>query len=155
MLGEVGDLAASVTTLAPDAFARLRGWQAGIRSSGSTGGSGSVSDPTSTAALTASRWGDLSRELAEGIRSCRDLLRKLNRICAEVAAPPVPPQPRERGLMACANQHGCPDDAWATKAGRCEACYKFRSRNNRDRTGRGAQSNVLVPGHVGSYGDKP
>lgn len=37
------------------------------------------------------------------------------------------------GLAKCANQFGCPDDAWASKAGRCQACYEYNRRTQRDR----------------------
>lgn len=43
---------------------------------------------------------------------------------------------RQDRLQKCANAYGCPDDAWGYKAGRCNTCYQFRYRNQRDRTGR-------------------
>jgi hypothetical protein len=43
---------------------------------------------------------------------------------------------RQNTLTDCANAHGCPDEAWGWKAGRCGTCYQYRRRTGRDRTGR-------------------
>lgn len=58
------------------------------------------------------------------------------RVAAGAMVDPSTGQPaRSAGLAKCANAHGCPEDRWADpgRSGRCEACWRFRHRNGRDR----------------------
>ena len=113
--------------------ANLRDWSAGIGSGGGPKAKGAVSDPTGEGALNVDEWGQMRERVAELVdRVWRDAM-ELEGIRAKVAAPPPPKAPEHRGLTRCANLHGCPDDAWATKAGRCEACYRYLRRTDRDR----------------------
>jgi hypothetical protein len=45
--------------------------------------------------------------------------------------PPPEKLPVDRGLVRCANVHGC--DAWAERSGRCDTCYRYLRRTDRDR----------------------
>ena len=121
--------------------ARLRDWTSGTGGSGGPRPKGSISDPTGTAALTTDEHGQMRRRLSELLdRICRDLA-TVETIRREVMAPPPTVEELERqahnqkvgALQPCANIHGCPDEAWATKAGRCENCYRAMKRNGRDR----------------------
>ena len=47
--------------------------------------------------------------------------------------PPAEVTKHNASLSKCANQFGCPDDAWACKAGRCLTCYEYNRRTGRDR----------------------
>lgn len=113
--------------------ANLRDWSAGA-SSGSSGPrpKNAVSDPTGQAAMSTDEWGLMRQRVAELIHQAWRAACDLEDIRRQVAAPALPKEPAERGLAKCANP-ACPDDAWAVKAGRCDACYAYRRRTDRDR----------------------
>lgn len=120
----------------------IRGGYPSTTDGGPTG-KGSVSDPT-------------AREAVNG-DEVRALLRKEREIIAHIGtqavmlwsgwneitqASPTKVTPKDRGIAKCGNQYGCPDDNWADKAGRCNTCYQYRYRNNRDRTGRESREEI-------------
>ena len=139
-------LARSRTKLAPlDLVAvcdQLRDWTAAVATGGGGGGrTYSVADPTGTAATTT------AADYAAGVRARIEYhvmtidahAASLAKLCALVTDPPPLPDPADRGLIQCANVHGCPDEAWAEKAGRCGACYQHHRRHDgRDRRLSGA-----------------
>lgn len=127
------DLLARLRADLPRVVATLRDWSSGIRSGGAASGAGSVSDPTGHAALTADEWAGRRHRLERLVATIHAAALNAERIRADVLAPPVERAPAARGLVHCANLHGCPDDAWATKAGRCDTCYGYQRRTGRDR----------------------
>ena len=120
---------------------RLRDWSAGIGGAGGPQPKNSISDPTGQAALAVDEWGTARHRLELLIDDVCRTLDRIEQIRRQVMAPPPSADEVERersnqradGLQPCANAHGCPSDGWATKAGRCEACYKYRQRSGRDR----------------------
>ena len=124
----------------PLMFARLREWSSDVgSSSGSVGPKNQVGDPTGNTAVNTTD--ENARMIAELHAICDSIHRDsldLDRIRRHTMAPAIPKQPEERGLEKCKNMHGCPDDAWAWKAGRCDACHTYWRRNERDRTPRTA-----------------
>ena len=126
------DLLARLRADLPHLVATLRDWSAGIRSGGGAGGGG-VGDPTGHAALTTDEWAGRRRDLERRVATIHAAVLDLEKIRREVIDPPPPTEPAARGLVHCANIHGCPDDAWATKAGRCDTCYGYQRRTGRDR----------------------
>jgi hypothetical protein len=112
--------------------ARLRDWSAGVGGSGGPQPKNAVSDPTGQAAMSTDEWGQMRQRVDDLIHQAWRAACDLEDIRRQVAAPALPKEPEERGLAKCANP-ACPDDAWAVKAGRCDACYQFRRRTDRDR----------------------
>lgn len=120
---------------------RLRDWSAGIGGTGGPQPKNSISDPTGQTALAVDEFGTARNRLEALIDEVCRRLDRIEVIRREVMAPPPTLEEVERertnqradGLQPCANQHGCPDEGWATKAGRCETCYKYRARNGQDR----------------------
>lgn len=113
----------------------LRTWSAGTRSTGTGPRSrGTHSDPTAAAVGKRDPFTHDRRRIAELVRKVDRATAELVSIAVNVLAPTPPPQP-DRALPRCANMHGCPADAYADpgRAGRCEACYRARLRNGRDR----------------------
>ena len=120
---------------------QLRDWTASVaagagladaRVSGSTSDPCGHADPTGNAALL------VADDYAAGVRAriehhvlqIDSHAASLAKLAGLVTSPPEPPDPAGRGLVLCANVHDCPDDAWAVKAGRCEACYRWRLRHD-------------------------
>jgi len=120
---------------------RLRDWSAGIGGSGGPQAKNTISDPTGHAALATDEFGSARHRIESLIDDVCRALDRIESIRREVMAPPPTAEEVERqrsnqktgALQPCANIHGCPDEAWATKAGRCEACYKYRQRRGSDR----------------------
>jgi|GEM_PF-5515524 len=121
--------------------ARLRDWSAGLGSGSGPTPKGTISDPTGEAAMSVDEFGRARSRLDALVDSmCRDMS-AIEQIRREVMAPPPSLEEVERQrsnqmagtVQPCANPHGCPDEGLAAKAGRCEACYKYRQRNGRDR----------------------
>ena len=120
---------------------RLREWTAGLSGSGGPSSKGTVSDPTGNAALAVDEHGALRARYNRAITDLWLAVRQLDSIEREVMKPALThaeAQQRQENqrvgaLQPCANLHGCPDDEWATKAGRCEACYRYRVRRGSDR----------------------
>jgi hypothetical protein len=113
-------------------LANLRDWSAGASNS-SSGPSpkNQVSRPTEAQALGHDQWAQLRAKLVEHLQLADRAMREVERIRREVMDPPPERLPVERGLVRCANVHGC--DAWAEKAGRCDTCYRYLRRTDRDR----------------------
>jgi len=118
---------------------QLRDWTAPTTTtgglSGQPSGAGHIADPTGNAALqTTHDYPTTQRTRIEHhVRTIAASINALVKIAELTTNPPPLPDPADRGLVICANIHGCPDDAWATKAGRCEACYRHRLRHDTDR----------------------
>ena len=113
---------------------RLRDWSVGA--GGGAGGptpKNQVSRPVEAQALNPDEHGRAREEFIAAILAADAALRRAEKIRRWVMAPPPPAHPVERGLAKCCNPRGCPDDAWAERAGRCDACYRFRRRLDRDR----------------------
>lgn len=130
-VAKLEDLASSHAQVVRD----LRQWALGPSSSSSgPGPRNAVSDPTGQAAVNGDEWGRMLERYTETVeRVVRDVA-NLDAIRRTVVAPVVRPEEQPIGLVHCANMHGCPDGAWAEKAGRCNACRTFLVRTGRDRT---------------------
>jgi hypothetical protein len=120
----------------PKLVATLQDWRHGPSSgSGGPGPKNSVSDPTGNAATNLDEWGrtlDQARHLVASI--LRDVA-NLSAIRRQVVEPPPPVVDVPVGLVACANQHGCPDGNWGDHSrGRCSACAAYLRKYDRDRT---------------------
>lgn len=115
---------------------RLSDWSAGASSGGTSGPTpkNQVSRPTEAAALSHDEHARKRDEIVRQVLVADAAMRQVDRIRREVMAPPPRSTPVERGLAKCCNPRGCPDDAWAVKAGRCDACYQYRWRTDRDRS---------------------
>jgi hypothetical protein len=115
---------------------RLRDWSTGVSSASSgPGQKNAVSDPTGTAALGRDLWGAMRGEIEAAILAVHRSALDLERVRRTVMEPPLAKEPELRGLAHCANALGCPDDAWAEKAGQCNACRTYFVRNGRYRPG--------------------
>lgn len=127
----------------PEIHKRFKAWSRGgfpASTGGGPGSKGAISDPTGREAIE----GDDVRLLSERFHTClelvlsnanlmkaiRDEIMRTDRTTAEA---------KRDTLQKCCNAFGCPEDAWAEKAGRCNACYQYRYRNGRDRTARTAE----------------
>lgn len=116
----------------------LAEWAGGVSAGG--GGRRSIgghSDPTGNRAMLGDDNARLARlavddHLTHILRLLRDDDHLFRTVMAAVDQE-FPKEPKERGLAACANLHGCPDEAWASKKGRCDLCYMYMYRNGRDR----------------------
>lgn len=136
-LDTICDLLARFTAAHPTITTNLRDWTNGTTTTGGPGPKNTISDPTGNTALTVDHWATIRTRVDDHVRTLYRLACDLERVRQEVAAPPLPKQPEQRGLAHCANPN-CPDDAWAVKAGRCEPCYRYRLRTDRDRRTSGA-----------------
>lgn len=117
----------------PTVVANLRDWSAGVGGSGGPRPVNAVSDPTGQAAMATDEWGMMRQRVGELIHAAWRAACDLEDIRRQVASPALPKEPEERGIPFCANPT-CPDAPTpAVKAGRCEACYRFRRRTDRDR----------------------
>lgn len=120
---------------------RLREWSLGVTAAG--GGirsKGSHSDPAGAAAVrllegSADKFAQDRNRVDRLVSEIARTTSELARLVADVMAPPLPKEPEDRGLVACANAHSCPAEAWAApgRRGRCEACYRYLLRHDRDR----------------------
>lgn len=95
--------------------------------------SGTVSDPTANAALSSDEVRRDRDELSSLIVRAHGLLRDADNIRARYMNTTINAEQHNAQLTRCENIHGCPDGAWACKAGRCTTCYQFNRRNGRDR----------------------
>ena len=112
----------------------LREWSAGAtHSADGPSPKNQVSRPTEAQALGHDQFARMRDRLIEQLLVADRAMREVDSIRREVMSGPPPARPAERGLAKCCNMHGCPDDAWAVKAGRCDTCYRYRARTDRDR----------------------
>ena len=102
-------------------------------SSGGTRVRGGVSDPTAAAVLTPDEVRQDRDKLTTLITAAHDLLAEADTIRTRYMTTTKEVQRHNQALTKCANMHGCPDDSWATKAGRCSTCYEYNRVNQRDR----------------------
>lgn len=129
----------------PQVDRNLTQWAHGLRSSsGDRGPKGSYSNPTAAAALMRDKFGRQRADAYRWVDSIYSAAVNLDMVRREAVDPPVPPTPEERGLASCCNLHGCPEDAWGYKAGRCQACYDYHRRTGRDRRAVGHQPEDLT-----------
>jgi len=112
---------------------RLRDWSVGTGGTPGPSPKNQVSRPTESAALHLDEFGRAREEIIAHIVAADQALREVERIRRWVMTSPQASDPGERGLLKCCNPRGCPDDSWASKAGRCDACYQYRWRTDRDR----------------------
>lgn len=121
---------------APTTRTRLRDWSVGVSSSSSGPGQrNAVSDPTGNQATnSADPFSVMRREIEAAIVAVHRSALDLERIHRLVNTDAQPPEPEQRGLAKCGNQLGCPDDAWAEKAGQCNACRTYFMRHQRYRS---------------------
>jgi hypothetical protein len=118
---------------------RLRDWASGASASG--GGPGqknAVSDPTGNAALARDEWALMRQTVESAILDVHRAALDIELIRRTVMSPALPKEPELRGLEHCGNVLGCPDDAWAEKAGQCNACRTYFVRHQRYRPGSAA-----------------
>lgn len=135
-LTDAGQLLARLAQQLPDLERRLTAWaKDGYPSqSGAPGGAGTISDPTAQAVVTPDRVRLDREQLHANIIRLHDIAVTLDMIRRTYMEPKPDKQPQPHTLAKCSNMHGCPDDAWADKAGRCSACYQYLRRTQRDRT---------------------
>jgi hypothetical protein len=103
---------------------------------GVSAGKGSISDPTASAVLISDDIGKDRDRLSTIIIQAHDLLREADIIRTRYMTTETRTAKHNASLSKCANIHGCPDDTWAAKAGRCLVCYEYQRRNLRDRVSR-------------------
>lgn len=115
--------------------AHLEQWRRGPSStSAGPGPRNAVSDPTGQAATHLDEWGRLLDRWHDAAASAARAAAELDAIARLVATKPVNRPDGPVGLLACANIHGCPDDAWADHSrGRCAACAAYIRKYDRDR----------------------
>ena len=113
-------------------LAHLRDWSAGASNSLSgPSPKNQVSRPTEAQALGHDHWKQLRARLVDQLQVADRAMREVERIRREVMDPPPEKLPVDRGLVRCANVHGC--DNWAERSGRCDTCYRYLRRTDRDR----------------------
>lgn len=95
--------------------------------------SGTVSDPTANAALSSDEVRRDRDRLSALIIQAHSIMRDADIIRTRYMNTTTRAEEHNAQLSKCANIHGCPDDSWACKAGRCTSCYEFNRRNGRDR----------------------
>lgn len=128
----------------PNALRIAQDLAAPLKSSDDTGRrpKGDHSDPTGSSATARVEpeqgW---AREVADAwppaLKACEESVVRVNDLMVPLSDCLRKGKPQRRqDIPACANIHGCPDDAKAVKAGRCDTCYQYRARNERDRDGR-------------------
>ena len=100
---------------------------------GVSAGKGSISDPTAAAVLVSDDIRKDRDRLSLIIIQAHDLLREADNIRTRYMTTETRTAKHNASLSKCANIHGCPDDSWAAKAGRCLVCYEYQRRNMRDR----------------------
>lgn len=110
----------------------LRDFAAGVSSSGGgAGATNAISDPTGNGALAVDEWAMMRQEVSDLVRRISLDAHRLVIIQRVALEPPVATARANVGLAKCANIHGC--DNWASKAGRCETCYRFNREHGHDR----------------------
>jgi hypothetical protein len=100
---------------------------------GTLGSKGGFSDPTAAAVMNPDQVRKDREALRELIINAHTQLTRAEQIRARYINNTNTTAKHNNTLTKCANQHGCPDDAWAAKASRCLTCYEYNRTNNRDR----------------------
>lgn len=112
------------------------GWPARTPLNGEPGGGGGIGDPTATAALhpddVADDWLSFAG-LVDIVDHRTSLLVDLTARYMAIVEQRPGLTPEARGVQRC-RQGGCPTGAYATRSGRCDACYAYRDRHGYDRT---------------------
>lgn len=102
-------------------------------STGTPGSKGGFSDPTASAVINPDQVRKDREHLEQIIINVHTQLTKADAIRAQYINTNTTTTKHNNSLTKCSNQHGCPDDAWAAKAGRCLTCYEYNRTNQRDR----------------------
>jgi hypothetical protein len=109
--------------IGPLVDASLREWSAGLSSgNGGPGPKNEISDPTGNQATSRDEFGLLRSRVFEHVMEIHRRVVELDRIGRVVVDKPVEQVTTPIGLSKCSNALGCPDDAWAEKAGQCAPC---------------------------------
>lgn len=95
-----------------------------------------IGDPTAAAVLAPDEVRRDREQLAQLITQAHEIMTKAEGIRSKYMTAAKQAERHNRSLTRCANIHGCPDDMWAAKAGRCLACYEYRRVNHSDRVPR-------------------
>jgi hypothetical protein len=135
----LADVAALVRTLSTDFVAlqkRLALWSRDGYPTGQSGSrsKGAVGDPTALAVIASDDIRKDRDRLTSLIIQAHDILKEADIIRSRYMTTTSTATKHNATLTKCANMHGCPDDMWAAKAGRCLNCYEYQRRTCRDRT---------------------
>lgn len=124
---EFTDLERRLTAWAKDGYPSTSGQPA-------TSGGGGISDPTAQAVLAPDQVRLDREQLHANLIRLHDISVTLDHIRRTYMTPDNEKNLEQlRKLEACANQLGCPDQAYAAKAGRCSACYQHHRRTGEER----------------------
>lgn len=97
-------------------------------------GGGGISDPTAQAVLAPDQVRLDREQLHASLIRLHDIAITLDNIRRTYMTTDTDKRIEQlRKLEACANQLGCPDHAYAAKAGRCSACYQHHRRTGEER----------------------
>lgn len=117
-------LVAAIDALAADGYPTNSGQ--GAR------GKNNISDPTANAALKHDEASQDRQRLRTLIIRLGDITFELDDIRTKYLKPHQPAPTRDAPAL-CANMYGCPDNALAHKAGRCQECFEHKRAHDRDR----------------------
>lgn len=117
-------LVAAIDALAADGYPTNSGQ--GAR------GKNNISDPTANAALKHDEASQDRQRLRTLIIRLGDITFELDNLRAKYMNTHRPTPTRNTPPL-CANMYGCPDNALAHKAGRCQDCFEHKRTHNRDR----------------------
>lgn len=136
----LADAAALVRTLTTDFAAlqkRLALWSRDGYPTGQSGTrtKGAVGDPTALAVIASDDIRKDRDRLTSLIIQAHENLKEADMIRARYMTTTSTATIHNATLTKCANMHGCPEDMWAAKAGRCLNCCEYQRRNQRDRVG--------------------
>jgi hypothetical protein len=134
----LADIAALVRTLSNDFTALQRRLALWSRDGYPTGSSatrvkGAVGDPTASAVIASDDIRKDRDRLSSLIIQAHELLKEADIIRSRYMTTTTKAVKHNASLTKCVNMHGCPEDMWAAKAGRCLTCYEYQRRTGRDR----------------------
>lgn len=92
-----------------------------------------ISDPTANAALKHDEPTQDRQRFRILTTRLHDVANELDNIRAKYLNTPTATPAPTNTPSPCANMHGCPDNNWADKAGRCKPCFEHMRTHNRDR----------------------
>jgi hypothetical protein len=134
----LADVAALVHTLSTDFVAlqkRLALWSRDGYPTGQGGSrtKGAIGDPTASAVIASDDIRKDRDRLTTLVIQAHDCLKEADIIRLRYMTSSVKAAKHNAGLTKCANMHGCPENMWGAKAGRCLNCYEYQRRTGRDR----------------------
>ncbi len=143
-LADLAHLVATLHTDFPALQGRLALWSRDGYPTGSSGTrrGGTIGDPTASAVLASDEVRRDRQRLEELVVRAHDLLKEADTIRGRYMSAAAQVTKHNQALTKCANIHGCPDDGWASKAGRCATCYEYVRRTERDRTTRRTDTRI-------------